>query len=125
MARPIKEGLDYFPLDCDIDEKLEALEAEFGIEGFGIWVRILQAIYRTSSGEFNLEGEFSGWKILGKRTGKSPENLRKIIAYMTKIKLLDKDAFKNRKVLTSNGVKKRLIHIQNDRKRDRERKSIP
>lgn len=124
MARPRKEGLDYFPLDCDLDEKLEALEAEYLIEGFGIWVRILQSIYKTSDGEFQLNGEYSGWKILGKRTGKTPENLRKIIKYMVQIKLFDKDAFYKRNVLTSNGIKKRFDYINGERKKDRDRKTL-
>ena len=30
MARPIKEGLEYFPLDCDIDQddKIALIEAQ-------------------------------------------------------------------------------------------------
>ena len=34
MARPIKAGLDYFELDCHMDEKVELIEAEFGLKGF-------------------------------------------------------------------------------------------
>lgn len=30
MARPAKIGLDYFELDCHMDEKVELIEAEFG-----------------------------------------------------------------------------------------------
>ena len=50
MARPQKEGLDYFPLDTDIaeDEKILYLEAETGLEGFAIYVKLLSTIYRNS-----------------------------------------------------------------------------
>lgn len=46
MARPQKEGLDYFPLDTDIaeDEKILYLEAETGLEGFAIYVKLLSTI---------------------------------------------------------------------------------
>lgn len=48
MARPVKEGLDYFPLYVDIfeDEKIEAISGEFGIKGEIIVVKLLCAIYK-------------------------------------------------------------------------------
>ena len=45
MARPVKQNLDYFPLDCNLDQKFQLLEAEHGITGFGIIIRLLQTIY--------------------------------------------------------------------------------
>ncbi|MCZ3393276.1 DUF4373 domain-containing protein, partial [Enterococcus faecium] len=35
MARPIKQGLDYFPLDVDFfeDEVIDGISGEFGIKG--------------------------------------------------------------------------------------------
>ena len=43
MARPIKSGLDYFPLDVDIDQddKVAIIEAEHGMLGFGIVIKLL------------------------------------------------------------------------------------
>ena len=32
MARPIKEGLDYFELDCQLEEKVRLIQAEFGLK---------------------------------------------------------------------------------------------
>lgn len=54
MARPVKSNLDYFPLDCNLDQKFQLLEAEHGIAGFGIIVRLFQTIY----GE---EGYYMKW----------------------------------------------------------------
>lgn len=45
MGRPTKRGLDYFPLDVDLDIKLKLIKAEFGIQGFGIVIRLFQNIY--------------------------------------------------------------------------------
>lgn len=45
MARPIKEGLDYFTLDCCMNDKIKLIEAEFGIKGFAIIVKLYQKIY--------------------------------------------------------------------------------
>lgn len=45
MARPQKEGLDYFALDVKMDDETELIEAKHGIEGFAIMIKIFQKIY--------------------------------------------------------------------------------
>lgn len=47
MARPIKEGLDYFPIDVNIfdDDKIQLLIAEFGVRAFYIFIKLLCKIY--------------------------------------------------------------------------------
>ena len=49
MARPTKEGLDYFPLYVDIfeDEKIEAISGEFGIKGEIVVIKLLCATYKN------------------------------------------------------------------------------
>ena len=53
MSRPIKQGLDYFPMDVDLDEKFELLEAKHGLLGFAVIIKLFQRIYR--------EGYFLKW----------------------------------------------------------------
>lgn len=45
MARPIKAELDYFPLDCRLNDRMKLIEAEFGLEGFAIVIKLYQKIY--------------------------------------------------------------------------------
>lgn len=45
MGRQNKVGLDYFELDCHMDEKIKLIEAEFGLKGFAIVVKLYQSIY--------------------------------------------------------------------------------
>ena len=40
-----KSGLDYFPLACNFEDKIELIEAEFGLEGLAIVVKLYQKIY--------------------------------------------------------------------------------
>ncbi|ARK32164.1 DUF4373 domain-containing protein [Halalkalibacter krulwichiae] len=49
MARPTKEGLEYFPLDTDIDqdEKIIVVVAKFGMQGFGVIIRLMMEIYKN------------------------------------------------------------------------------
>ena len=48
MVRPFKAGVDYFPLDVTVDEKIELLEAEHGLIGFGVLVKLYQKIYANN-----------------------------------------------------------------------------
>ena len=41
----MKSGLEYFPLDVHLDEKFELIEAEFGLTGFAVIVKLFQRIY--------------------------------------------------------------------------------
>jgi len=45
MARPIKEGLDYFELDCHLGKKVRLIQAEFGLKGLGLVVLLWSEIY--------------------------------------------------------------------------------
>lgn len=48
MARPMKQGLDYFPVDVAIDDKVKMVEAKYGVAGFGIIIKTWQIIYENS-----------------------------------------------------------------------------
>lgn len=45
MARPYKTGLDYFELDCNLDEKIRLIQAEYGLKGFAVVVLFFKEIY--------------------------------------------------------------------------------
>ena len=49
MARPQKIGLDYFPLDTDIDQddKVAIIEAQHGMLGFSVVIKLLMKIIMT------------------------------------------------------------------------------
>ncbi|MCE7934813.1 MAG: DUF4373 domain-containing protein, partial [Chlorobi bacterium CHB2] len=46
MARPKKLNADYFPHDKHMrnHRKVKALEAEFGIAGYGMWCKLLERL---------------------------------------------------------------------------------
>lgn len=49
MARPMKQGLDYFPFDVDFfsDKKIKRLRASYGNDGVAVYVYLLCQIYRN------------------------------------------------------------------------------
>ena len=40
-----KSGVDYFPLDDTLNDNFKLIEAEFGLTGFGVVVKLYQKIY--------------------------------------------------------------------------------
>ncbi len=123
MARPKKIGLEYFPLDCQMDDKIEMLEAEHDLIGFAVYIKLLQQIYQTENGELDMSIVFR-WKTLGKTLGIPAENLRKMVETMLEIGLFHRKTFEERNVLTSSGVKKRIEKVDELRTKDRRRKEI-
>ena len=78
MARPQKEGMDYFPHDTDAvnDEKIEALRALYGNDGYAFYFIMLERIYRTADFEINVsdaETQKETFQILAKKVGVSTE----------------------------------------------------
>lgn len=121
MARPRKTGLDYFPLDVVLDDKVEALECEHGCEGFTVWIKILQLAYQTEHGELNLTEVFRR-KTLAKRANIDVKTLERIIETCVIVGLFDKDRWHSEMILTSAGIKARIDGVSDERRRNRERK---
>lgn len=116
MARPIKEGLEYFPLDVDIDkdDKLELVEAKYGITGFAVAIKLLMKIYK--------EGYFYPWGereqlLFSKRVNVDINLVNDIINDCFKWKFLDADKYAHYGILTSKGIQKRYLEACQRRKR--------
>ena len=56
VARPLKDGVDYWPFDVDFlrDKKMKLIKAEFGIKGAYIALELLNSVYATN-------GYFKSW----------------------------------------------------------------
>lgn len=108
MARPIKEGLEYFPLDCDIDQddKIALIEAQHGIVGFGIVIKLLMKIYKN--------GYFYEWTekeqlLFSKRVNVDINEVNVIINDLIKWDFFNKELFESEEILTSKGIQKRYL----------------
>lgn len=108
MARPVKNGLDYFPFDVDFfdDEKIEAISGEFGIKGELVVIRLLCAIYRN--GYYIEWNDILKMKLLKKLTGVGAELLDLIVARLVAWGFFDKSLYDSAQVLTSKGIQSRF-----------------
>ena len=114
MARPIKQGLEYFPMDvdADTDEALEYVIAKKGFIAFGVYVRLLMGIYK--------DGYYTEWNerklfVYSKRMMMEPETLSDIISEFVTAGLFSQEMLA-KGVLTSEGIQKRYLTATEKRK---------
>lgn len=114
MPRPIKNGVDYFPLNVHLDEKFELIEAEFGLTGFAVVVKLLQRIYGQ-------DGYYCEWNdevalLFGKRIGLGGSAVSEIVSAAIRRGLFDQTLYDRYHILTSPGIQKRYFEAVARRK---------
>lgn len=116
MARPTKNGLDYFPFDVDFfyDEKIEAISGEFGTKGEIVAIKLLCAVYRN--GYFIEWSEMLQMKLLKQLPGISSQLLEQIVSRLAKWNFFDENLFSSEKIITSVGIQKRYDEAVKRRK---------
>ena len=110
----MKSGIDYFPLDVALDEKFELIEAEFGLTGFGVVVKLLQKIYGG-------QGYYVEWTnevalLFAKRVGLGGGVVSEIVEASVKRGIFDKTLYDEYHILTSKGIQKRYFEAVGRRK---------
>lgn len=111
----MKDGIDYFPLDVALDEKFELIEAEFGIKGFGVVIKLLQRIYGGKG--YYIEWTNDVALLFSKRIGLGGDVVSEIITASIKRGLFDETLFAKYSILTSAGIQSRYFEAVSRRKR--------
>lgn len=114
MARPKKVGLDYFPMDLTSDDSLELLEAECGLEGFAILVKIWQKIYKNG---YYIEWNEDVETLFSRKINSEKTKVNSVITTCFKRNLLNKHIYVTYGILTSRGIQKRYLRACIDSKR--------
>lgn len=119
MARPQKDGLDYFPFDVDFmkDTKVRRIARTFGCTGTMAIVMLFTDIYRT-------RGYYMNWDEdtcfdLSENLQCDPELAAKIVDACVLAKIFNVDLFQDKAVLTSAAIQLRYLKINQDCKRQR------
>lgn len=124
MARPTKEGMDYFPHDTDAtnDEKIEAIRALHGNDGYAFYFIILERIYRSAAAELDVSKPAVLAALIVK-LGVSKDKFNEILETAFDVGCLNKDRYEIDQVLTSNGIKKRAKEVTNLRNKWKKNKA--
>ena len=133
------EGVSYFPLHCTLDEKFELLEAEYGLKGFAIVVKLFQRIYKEHGyycewnddialifarqcglsgvgGQFNNENASLGTSDNSSVSGKAKNLINQVVAASIRRGIFDKRLFEEYSILTSRGIQRNFLNIVRNRK---------
>lgn len=123
MARPRKEGMDYYPHDTDAsgDEKIEAMRALFGNDGYAFYFILCERIYRTSNAELDISKAVLLTPVV-KKLLTTHERFNEMLEAAFELDLFDPIAHSQRKVITSNGIKKRFKEVTQMRSKWRSNK---
>lgn len=122
MARPRKEGLDYFSVDTLFEENLEAFLNVFDGDGAKFILRFWQSAYRRKDGEIDCSTVLRR-TTLAKRMLFGEERLIELIGAAIEFELVDEKKWK-KQVLTSRGIKKRIEKVNQLRDKARDRGKI-
>ncbi|MCM1220629.1 MAG: DUF4373 domain-containing protein [Lachnospiraceae bacterium] len=118
MARQSKVGLDYFDLDCQLGEKVRLIQAEFGLKGFAVVVKLYQKIY----GELGYYCEWSEDSLLlfmseNGVPSDSKNLIREIVSACIRRGIFSERLFNEFGILTSSGVQERYLNATSRREK--------
>lgn len=110
----MKSGLDWFPLDVLLDEKFELIEAEFGLTGFAVIVKLYQRIYGQ-------RGYYCEWTnevalLFGRSCGLGGNVVSEIVSAAIRRGIFDKTLYDRYHILTSAGIQERYFEAVSRRK---------
>ena len=112
MARPTKLGLDYFPHDTHTDEDtaLQLLEAEFGLDGYAVYFKLLESIY--AQGYAKKWGEDECLLFAKKMGAVTVPKLSEIIKGCIRRSLFDEGVYNLFQILTSKAIQLRWLEAK-------------
>lgn len=109
MARPIKQGLDYFPLDVGFlqDVKIRRIIRACGIQSIPILISLLSNIYRN-------DGYYLLWDsdmpfLIADEVGVSEGAVVETVEKAVQVDFFNANMYKKYSVLTSVGIQKRFF----------------
>lgn len=116
MARPLKRGLDYYPMDVGFlrDTKIRKIIKACGLESISVLICLLGNIYEN-------EGYYMWWDkdepfLVADSVGTSEGAVREIVIKAVQVGFFDEDMLKRYHILTSAGIQKRFILATGRRK---------
>lgn len=116
LARPIKQGLDYFPLDVGFfeDIKVRRVKKDCGNQSIAILIAIFCIIYREEGYYVEINSDLSF--LIAEMFGVSEDAVLKTVEKAVAVELFDSHMFNEYKILTSKGIQKRFFSAVSRRK---------
>lgn len=106
MARPPRQGVDYFPLDCHMSDSIKLIQAEFGLVGYAVVIKLWQKIYSD-------RGYYTEWGrdvalVFADENKVGANVVQEVVRVCLKRGIFDQRMFDEYGILTSDGIQKRF-----------------
>lgn len=112
-----KSGLDYFDLDCFLNDKIRMIQAKYGLQGFAVVIKLFQHIY----GE---KGYYCVWDedaamLFAMENGMAGNHSTcvEIADYCMERGIFSREKFDSYDILTSRGIQERYFNAVSRRKK--------
>lgn len=98
-------GLVYFPLDCHMNDKVKLIQAEFGLVGYAVVIKLWQKIYSD-------KGYYTEWGrdvalLFSQENGVGGNVVQEVVRACLKRGIFDQGLFEEHGILTSDGIQRR------------------
>lgn len=113
MARPTKQGLDYFPLDVDFfqDLKIRKIIRAYGDSATAILICILCMIYKDNG--YHIKWDEDTAFIISEILNSDEEKISLVVSKAIEVDFFNKEVFLKFSILTSRAIQKNWIkHTQ-------------
>ena len=114
MARPTKQGIDYFPLDCQFDDKIEMYLIEKGSVGLSVMLTLWQMIYSNEG--YYIEDNIDLHLLIKRRIDVSANDVSGCINVCLSRNIFNKTIYQKYKILTSKAIQKRYFDAAKKKK---------
>ena len=111
----MNNGITYFPLDCQLDDKFALIEAEFGLTGFAVVVKLFQRIYGQQGYYCEFTDEVA--LLFGREVGLGGNVVSEIVTAAIKRGIFDRELYEKYHILTSRGIQERYFEAVSRRKK--------
>jgi hypothetical protein len=119
VARNTKQGIDYFPLDVQFDDRVELFLLEKEAVGLAVLITLFQIIYQNE-GYYTVNGK-DLFLLIKKRINVDINEIDSCINVLLERNILHKTLYEKYNILTSSGIQKRFFDAA---KRKKEVKTV-
>lgn len=115
MARPLKQGIDYYPMDVRFlhDMKIKKIMKANGPQSVAVLICLLGSIYCDS-------GYYMRWDedvrfLIADEVGVNESLVHEVVKKALQVSFFDQEMFEKYQVLTSAGIQKRFLEATSRR----------
>lgn len=117
MARPLKDGIDYFPFDVGFlqDKKIRLIRGEYGAKGVLVVIQLLCSIYRENGYFTTCDNDDCILVADAVGCGCDANTIGEIVQGCLRRSIFDSGVFEAFGVLTSRGIQRRYLRALSTR----------